>query len=170
MCREQGIVPVSNLPNEDMRLTELKRLDIMDKDLGNDPRYSSLTEVASYLTECPYSAINILGSTLQRCKIIFGLSKEEEQDFERDEPRDLTICQFSLKTPHQPLIIENLLEDERTKHKYSHPESSSIRFYAGALLISSRGFSLGYCVWWTTIQNPLSTIRLKDYAYLRIKS
>ena len=143
ICREQGIVPVSNLPNEDLRLTELKRLDIMDKDLGEDPRYSSLTEVASYLTECPFSAINILGSTLQRCKIIFGLSKEEEQDFERDEPRDLTICQFSLKTPHQPLIIENLLEDERTKHKYSRPESSSIRFYAGAPLISSRGFSLG---------------------------
>ena len=24
ICREQGIVPVSNLPNEDLRLTELK--------------------------------------------------------------------------------------------------------------------------------------------------
>ena len=142
-CRDQGIVPVSNIPNEDLRLNELKRLDIMDKDLGQDPRYSSLTEIASYLTECPYSAINILGSTLQRCKIIFGLSKEEEEDFEKDEARDLTICQFSLKTPHQPLIIENLLEDERTKHKYSRPEASSIRFYAGAPLISSNGFSLG---------------------------
>ena len=143
ICRDQGIVPVSNIPNEDLRLTELKRLDVMDKDLGQDPRYSSLTEIASYLTECPYSAINILGSTLQRCKIIFGLSKEEEEDFEKDEARDLTICQFSLKTPHQPLIIENLLEDERTKHKYSRPEASSIRFYAGAPLISSKGFSLG---------------------------
>ncbi len=143
ICKDQGIVPVSNIPNEDLRLTELKRLDIMDKDLGKDPRYSSLTEIASYLTECPYSAINILGSTLQRCKIVFGLSKEEEEDFEKDEARDLTICQFSLKTPHQPLIIENLLEDERTKHKYSRPEASSIRFYAGAPLISSKGFSLG---------------------------
>ena len=102
ICKEQGIVPVSNIPNEDLRLNELKRLNIMDKDLGQDPRFSSLTEVASYLTECRYSAINILGSTFQRCKIIFGLSKEEEKDFEWDEPRDLAICQFSLKTPHQP--------------------------------------------------------------------
>ena len=143
LCKEQGIVPVSNLSNEDLRLTEVKRLDMLEKDLEQDPRYTSLTELAAYLTECPNSAINILGSTVQRCKIIFGLSKEEEKDFERDEPRDLSICQFSLTSPHQPLIIENLLEDQRTKHKYSRPESLAIRFYAGAPLISSRGFSLG---------------------------
>ena len=124
-------------------MKELKRLGMLEKDLEQDPRYASLTEVAAYLTECPHCAINILGSTVQRCKIIFGLSKEEEKDFERDSPRDLSICQFSLTNPHQPLIIENLLEDERTKQKYSSPESSHIRFYAGAPLISSRGFALG---------------------------
>ena len=142
-CKEFGIDPIINLPNEDSRLTEVKRLDIMEKDLEQDQRYNSLTELAAYLTECPHSAINVLGSSVQRCKIIFGLSKEEEKDFERDEPRDLSICQFSLTRPHQPLVIENLLEDKRTKNKYSHPDSSSFRFYAGAPLISSRGFSLG---------------------------
>ena len=141
-CKEQGIVPVINPPKEDLRLTEVKRLNMLEKDLEQDKRYTSLTELAAYLTECPHSAINVLGSTFQRCKIIFGLSKEEE-DFDRDEPRDLSICQFSLTKPHQPLVIENLLEDQRTKSKYSHPEASNIRFYAGAPLISSRGFSLG---------------------------
>ena len=43
ICKEQGIVPVSNIPNEDLRLNELKRLNIMDKDLGQDPRFSSLS-------------------------------------------------------------------------------------------------------------------------------
>ena len=143
LCKEAGIVPAINPANEDLRMKELKRLGMLEKDLERDPRYASLTEVAAYLTECPHCAINILGSTVQRCKIIFGLSKEEEKDFERDSPRDLSICQFSLTSPHQPLIIENLLEDQRTKHKYSSPESSTIRFYAGAPLISSRGFSLG---------------------------
>ena len=33
ICREQGIIPVRNLPNEYLRLTELKRLDIMDKEM-----------------------------------------------------------------------------------------------------------------------------------------
>ncbi len=143
LCKEAGIVPVVNPPNEDLRLKELQRLGVLEKDLKQDPRYASLTEVATYLTDCPYCAINILGSTVQSCKVIFGLSKEEEKDFEEDEPRDLSVCQYSLTTPHQPLIIENLLEDERTKEKYSHPDASPFRFYAGAPLISSRGFSLG---------------------------
>ena len=64
LCKEQGIVPVSNLSNEDLRLTEVKRLDMLEKDLEQDPRYTSLTELAAYLTECPHSAINVLGSTV----------------------------------------------------------------------------------------------------------
>ncbi len=142
-CKKLGIIPIKNPKNEDLRLLELNRLGIMEKNLEQDPRFSSLSEVASYLTECPYCAINILSSTIQRCKIIYGLSKKEKKDFERDEPRDLSICQFSLTNPHKPLIIENLLEDNRTKQKYNHPDSSPLRFYAGAPLISSRGFSLG---------------------------
>ena len=142
-CEELGMIPIKNPENEDLRIKELKRLGILEKNLEQDPRFASLTEVATYLTECPYCAINILGSTVQRCKIIFGLSKKEEKDFQRDTPRDLSICQFSLINPHQPLIIENLLEDDRTKMKYSHPDSSGLKFYAGAPLISSKGFSLG---------------------------
>lgn len=142
-CKKMGMIPVSNLPNEDLRLAELNRLGILEKDLNQDPRYSSLTEITAHLMETPLCAINILGSTFQRCKMIYGLSEEEEEDFEIDEPRDLSICQFSLSNPHQPLVIENLLEDERTRNKYLHPESSSLRFYTGAPLMSSRGFSLG---------------------------
>jgi len=51
LCKEAGIVPVSNPVNEDLRLTELKRLGMLEKDLDQDPRYALLTEVAAYLTE-----------------------------------------------------------------------------------------------------------------------
>ena len=142
-CEEMGIVPINSPPNEDLRLSELNRLGILEQNLNNDPRYSSLTEIAAHLMETPLCAINILGSTIQRCKMIYGVSKEEKEELEIDEPRDLSICQFSLTNPHQALVIENLLEDERTRNKYLHPDSSSIRFYTGAPLMSSRGFSLG---------------------------
>ena len=51
LCKEAGIVPVSNPVNEDLRLTELKRLGMLEKDLDQDPRYALLTEVAADLTE-----------------------------------------------------------------------------------------------------------------------
>ena len=51
LCKEAGIVPVSNPVNEDLRLTELKRLGMLEKDLDQDPRYALLTEVAAALTE-----------------------------------------------------------------------------------------------------------------------
>tara|TARA_B100000676_G_C17384259_1_gene487033 strand:- start:79 stop:432 length:354 start_codon:yes stop_codon:yes gene_type:complete len=78
-CKKFGIIPIKNAKNEDLRLLELYRLGIMEKNLEQDPRFSSLSEVASYLTECPYCAINILSSTIQRCKIIYGLSKKEKK-------------------------------------------------------------------------------------------
>ena len=51
MCKEAVIVPVSNPVNEDLQLTELKRLGMLEKDLEQDPRYALLTEVAADLTE-----------------------------------------------------------------------------------------------------------------------
>ena len=51
LCKAAGIVPVSNPVNEDLRLTELKRLGMLEKDLDQDPRYALLTEVAADLTE-----------------------------------------------------------------------------------------------------------------------
>ena len=51
LCKEAGIVPVINPANEDLRLTELKRLGMLEKDLEQNPPYPLLTEVAADLTE-----------------------------------------------------------------------------------------------------------------------
>jgi len=58
-------------------------------------------------------------------------------------PREISICQFSLTNPSQPLVIENLMEDDRTKNFSNLPGAPNFNFYAGSPLISSRGFSIG---------------------------
>ena len=146
-------------------MKELKRLGMLEKDLEKDRRYSSLTEVVTYLTGCKHCFINILGSTIQRCKVAYGFSEEERESVPWDMPRDISIYQFSLNTPHQPLIIEDLLEDERTKPIVSLPDFPPMRFYAGAPLISSQGFSIGtLCVMdgisKTLKQNQIEGLRL----------
>ena len=99
MLREEGkkagIEPVKNLFNEDQRLAEVKRLGILDLDLSSERRYNSLTQVATYLTDCPQSTINILGSDVQQCKAGFGF-KPEELDMMKEIPREISICQFGL--------------------------------------------------------------------------
>ena len=137
-----GIIPVENPENEDQRLAEVQRLGILDRDLSDERRYNSMTQLASYLTGCEHSMINILDSDLQQCKASFGLNMLRKTMME-EMPREITICQYSLTNPNQPLVIENLMEDERTKNFSNLPGAPNFNFYAGSPLISSRGFSIG---------------------------
>ena len=137
-----GIIPVEIPENEDQRLAEVQRLGILDRDLSGERRYNSMTQVASYLTGCEHSMINILDSNIQQCKASFGLNMVKKTMME-EMPREITVCQFILDNPSQSLVIENLMEDERTKNMSKMPGAPNYNFYAGSPLISSRGFSIG---------------------------
>ena len=157
MLREEGkkagIEPVKNLFNEDQRIEEVKRLGILDLNLSGESRYNSMTQVATYLTNCPQSQINILGSDVQQCKASFGFAPEQIEMME-EIPREISICQFGLAKPGQPLIIENILEDDRTMNWKNMPIDPGFRFYASFPLMSSRGFSIGtLCVFDSSPKN-----------------
>ena len=157
MLREEGkkacIEPVKNLFNEDQRIEEVKRLGILDLNLSSESRYNSMTQVATYLTDCPQSQINILGSDVQQCKASFGFAPEQIEMME-EIPREISICQFGLAKPGQPLIIENILEDDRTMNWKNMPIDPGFRFYASLPLMSSRGFSIGtLCVFDSSPKN-----------------
>ena len=157
MLREEGkkagIKPVKNLFNEDQRIEEVKRLGILDLNLSSESRYNSMTQVATYLTDCPQSQINILGSDVQQCKASFGFAPEQI-DMMEEIPREISICQFGLAKPGQPLIIENVLEDDRTMNWKNMPIDPGFRFYASLPLMSSRGFSIGtLCVFDSSPKN-----------------
>ena len=137
-----GVFPVQNLNNEKERVDEVKRLGILDRDLGAERRYNTLTQVASYLTNCKHSMINILDSNIQQCKVSYGFNIVDKM-LTSEMPREITVCQFSLESPNNPLIIENLLEDDRTKNMSKMVGAPDFQFYAGSPLITSKGFSLG---------------------------
>ena len=139
---EAGIVPVSNPPDEEQRLDELKRLGLVEKDFESDRRFNNVTQIASYLTECPVSVINILSNDSQFCKLSSGVDVETKERL-KQTPRDTSICQYVLATPGEQLIIEDIDEDERTRNFQNMPSASGIRFYAGTPLVSSRGYALG---------------------------
>ena len=137
-----GIIPIAEPKNEAKRLAEVERLGIMDRDISGERKYNSMTQVASYLTSCKQSMINILDSSVQQCKSSFGFNMVEKTLL-KEMPREISICQFSLSNPGQPLIIEDLMEDERTKNFSNMTVAPNFRFYAGSPMISSRGYSVG---------------------------
>ena len=137
-----GIIPVSNIPNEESRLNEVNRLGILNRDLDQEAQYNALTQLAAIITKSQIGLINILGSNIQQCKTNFGFNVQESTLTE-EMPREISICQYSLASPQEPLIINDLFLDERTKHFKKLEAYENLRFYAGSPLISSRGFSIG---------------------------
>ena len=65
--KKAGIIPIAEPKNEAKRLAEVERLGIMDRDISGERKYNSMTQVASYLTSCKQSMINILDSSVQQC-------------------------------------------------------------------------------------------------------
>ena len=129
--KKAGIVPFEKTENEVERLAEVKRLGILELELSGERRYNSMTQVATYLTGCKQSAINILGSNVQQCKANFCFNMMQSTMF-MEIPTEISVCKFSLSNPGQPLIIENILEDERTKNMKNMTFDPGFRFYAGS--------------------------------------
>ena len=137
-----GILPVSNIPNEESRLNEVNRLGILNRDLDQEAQYNALTQLAAIITKSQIGLINILGSNIQQCKTNYGLDIVEKTITE-EIPREISICQYSLASPKEPLIIDDLNSDDRTKNFHKMDLFEGIRFYAGSPLITSRGYSIG---------------------------
>ena len=137
-----GIKPVEDIPNEKCRLDEVERLGVLGKDFSADSDYNTLTQLSTITTGTQIGMINILGSNIQRCKMDFGFSADQSA-IAQELPREISVCQYSLLNPKEPLVIEDMFLDERTKHFQKLEAYSELRFYAGSPLVTSRGYSIG---------------------------
>ena len=137
-----GIKPIKDIPNEKCRLDEVERLGVLGKDFSVDSDYNALTQLSTITTGTQIGMINILGSNIQRCKMDFGFSADQSA-IAQELPREISVCQYSLLNPKEPLIIEDMFLDERTKNFQKLEAYSELRFYAGSPLVTSRGYSIG---------------------------
>ena len=139
--QKAGVIPVQSPDDENQRLAEIERLGIMDRDISGERKYNSMTQVASYLTGCKHSMINILESKIQQCKSSFGFNMIENTVI-KEMPREISVCQYTLENPSQPLVIEDLWEDERTKNMSKMKGGPPFRFYMFLVLSSSHKSSI----------------------------
>ncbi len=125
------------LDDEAERLREVTLLGLTGAN-RKDPNLNDIIQVACAVADTPIAMVNVLDRpnqhTLRRC----GIPEEIPQEM----PIEGSLCQYVL-AQGDVLIIEDLRTDERTKKHPITEEPFSLRFYAGAPLVSSNGYIMG---------------------------
>ncbi len=128
-------MPPAPLPeNESLRLAELRSFGILDT-VAEDA-YDAITFLASQICEAPIALISIVDEDRQWFKSRVGLDVVETD-------RDVAFCAHAIHQPSSLLIVPDATTDPRFSSNPLVTNDPSIRFYAGAPLVTPAGNALG---------------------------
>ena len=119
--------------NEQERLKELRRLNILDSEQEKD--FDELVELASIICGVPISLVTLIDADRQWFKSKKGLEADSTH-------RDVSFCGHAI-LEDDIFIIENAVADKRFYDNPFVTEDPHIRFYAGMPIKSENGFNLG---------------------------
>lgn len=119
--------------NEEMRLSALYKLKILDT--PKEPNYDLLTSIVKAFFNVEIVAISLVDKERQWFKSIQGLDAKETS-------REVSFCGHTI-CEKEPMIICDAHADERFCDNPLVLNSPNIRFYAGAQLVSDKGYNLG---------------------------
>ncbi len=128
-------MPPAPLPeNESLRLAELRSFGILDTIA--EEAYDAITYLASQICEAPIALISIVDEDRQWFKSRVGLDVVETD-------RDVAFCAHAIHQPSSLMIVPDAATDPRFSSNPLVTDDPSIRFYAGAPLVSPAGNALG---------------------------
>jgi PAS domain S-box-containing protein len=118
---------------EAQRLAALKRYRLLDT--PPEERFDDIVAIAARMLGTPIALISLIDEKRQWFKAKIGL------DF-AETPRDVAFCDHMIRL-RETLVVPNAMEDPRFAENPLVTGGLSIRFYAGAPLVTPDGHALG---------------------------
>lgn len=120
--------------DEQLRLKELYRYHILDT--KPETELDELAEIASVICDTPMSLITMVDKDRTWHKSKYGFDVDEVN-------RKDSFCQHALDNPSEILIVEDAQLDKKFIDNPFTKGDNAIRFYAGAPLVTKKGYVLG---------------------------
>ncbi|MGV3767942.1 MAG: GAF domain-containing protein [Chitinophagaceae bacterium] len=118
--------------NEKERIRELNKFSILDS--APEPEFDELVELASRICKAPISMISLVDEDRQWFKSKIGLSTDQTD-------RNVSFCAHAILN-NDVMVVSDTTSDQRFCDNPFVTDTPSIRFYAGAPIVSN-GHTLG---------------------------
>ncbi|WP_303310108.1 GAF domain-containing DNA-binding protein [Hymenobacter sp. BT730] len=127
--------PTMKVVNEEERLEALHSYQVLDTPA--EPSLDALTRLAALICGTPISLVTLVDAERQWFKSNLGLEAVQQT------PRNVAFCQHAMFTDKGVYEVKNATEDPLFRHNPLVTDEPSIRFYAGAPLLTPDGLPLG---------------------------